>query len=427
MTDRARKPGRTSTAIRHATQRLARHKLLLGLIVAAIGAALAVVAWESVNGVPFQNRYKVVVEIPADAPILKEGDSVRVAGRFAGLITDIEPDNGNVRVTAELRPEFAPIGNDATAAVRVRSVVYLTYLQINPGNIDDPMPEGGTIPLARTGSGVDLLEVVQLFDEKTRDALARTVTTAGTGVAGRGADLNTAFADLGAAAPDLTSQLQAAVAQPGAIATLIAGAARTASGLRGVHSDDVGQLIGSGAAVVAAVATHPAELGQAVDLLRPFEDEFIATAPVATKTLRSADRTAVALQPATTALAKALPEINRVLGLGDEIRTETARLTAAINPVLAAAAPVIASLQPTVASIDPLLGPLHRLTRTVAPYSEDIARAGRGLVAATSTPVNAGQTAAGSIALRFAPILTCHKARDPYPDPGETLEHSARC
>jgi ABC-type transporter Mla subunit MlaD len=427
VTAKVRKPGRTSAAIRHATQRLARHKLLLGLVVAAIGAALAVVAWESVNGVPFQNRYRIEVEVPADSPILKEGDSVRVAGRFAGLITDVSPDSGHVKVTAELRPEFAPIGNDATASVRVRSVVYLTYLQVNPGNVDDPMPEGGTIPLARTGSGVDLLEVVQLFDERTRDALARTVTTAGTGVAGRGTDLNTAFADLGASAPDLTTQLRAMTAQPGAIAALISGAARTASGLRGARSDDVGQLIGSGAAVVAAAAAHPAEVGRAIDLLRPFEDEFVATAPVATETLRLADQTGVALKPATTALAKALPQINRVLALGDEIRAETGRLTAAINPVLAAAAPVIAGLQPTVASINPLLGPLGRLTSTVKPYSEDIARAGRGLVAATSTPVEAGQTAAGSIALRFAPILTCHKARDPYPEPGATLEHSQRC
>lgn len=186
-------------------------------------------------------------------------------------------------------------------------------------------------------------------------------------------------------------------------------------------------MVGSGAAVVAAVAAHPAELGQAVDLLRPFEDEFVATAPLATKVLRSADRTAVALQPATEALAKALPEFKRVLGLGDQIRNETGRLTAAINPVLAAAAPVIAGLQPTVASIEPLLGPLGRLTTTVRPYVGDIARAGRGLVAATSTHVNSGQTAAGSVALRFAPILTCHKARDPYPEPGETLEHSQRC
>ena len=122
MTVRTRKPGRASSMVRSAAQRLARRETLLGLIVAAIGLALAVVAWQSVNGVPFQNRYRIQVEVGADSPILKEGDSVRVAGRFAGLITDVEPDDGVVRVTAELRPEFAPIGNDARAQVRVRSI-----------------------------------------------------------------------------------------------------------------------------------------------------------------------------------------------------------------------------------------------------------------------------------------------------------------
>jgi len=427
MTQQIRKPGRTASTLRRASHRLARHRIALGLVVAAIGGLLGIVAWESVNGVPFQNRYRVVAEIGPDSPILKEGDSVRVAGRFAGLVTEVEPDDGAVRVTAELRPEFAPIGNDARARVRVRSVVYFTYLEIDPGNVDDPMPEGETIPLARTGSGVDLLEVVQLFDERTREALSQTVTTAGFGVAGRGSDLNAAFADLGASTPDLATQLEAAVANPGAIATIIDGAARTASGLRGVAADDLGALIGSGSAVVAAVAAHPEELGSAIDRLAPFEDEFAATAPDATAVLRSADATAVALRPAADELATALPQINEVLALGDRIRRETARLTASINPVLAAAAPVLASLQPTVASIDPLLGPLARLTTAVDPYASDIRRAGRGLIAATSTPVDAGQTAAGSIALRFAPVLTCHHARDPYPEPGETMEHSQRC
>jgi phospholipid/cholesterol/gamma-HCH transport system substrate-binding protein len=415
-----------TSRLRSWTQRLAQRKMLLGLIVAAIGAGLAVVAWQSVNGVPFQNRYRIEVEVPAESPILKAGDSVRVAGRFAGLITDVEPDDGAVRVTAELRPDFAPIGNDAEARVRVRSIIYLTYLEIDPGNIDDPMPEGGTIPLARSGSNVDLLEVVQLFDEKTREHFANTVRTVGSGVAGRGEDLNVALADLGASAPDLTSQLEAAIARPGAIATVIEGTARTVSGLRGVRADDVGQVVGSGAAVVGAIAAHPEELGASIDLLRPFEDEFLATAPLATRTLRSADKTFVALKPAARALEDALPAINELLGQGDEIRAETARLTAAINPVLAAAAPVIASLQPTVASIDPLLRPLGQLTRTVEPYADDIRRAGLGLVDATSTPVDVG-SASGSIALRFAPILTCHQARDPYPEPGETLEHSQSC
>src|SRR5215218_867907 len=117
MSRAVRKPGSTASAVRRSAQRIAGHRVLLGLVVAAIGIALGVVAWQSVNGVPFQDRYRIVAEIGADSPILKEGDSVRVAGRFAGLITSVEPDDGAVRVTAELRPEFAPIGNDARARV----------------------------------------------------------------------------------------------------------------------------------------------------------------------------------------------------------------------------------------------------------------------------------------------------------------------
>ena len=97
-----------------------------------------------------------------------------------------------------MRPAFAPIGNDARANVKVRSIVYLTYLEIFPGNIDDPMPEGGTIPLERSGSGVDLLEVAQIFDERSREALKGAISAAGTGVAGRGEDINAGIADLGA-------------------------------------------------------------------------------------------------------------------------------------------------------------------------------------------------------------------------------------
>ena len=414
-------------ALRSGTRRLAARKLLLGYIVAAVGLALAWVAWESVNGVPFQDRYEVKVEVPADAPILKVGDTVRVAGRFAGVITEVEPDDGHLLVTTELRPDFAPLGADARANVKVRSIVYLTYLELIPGDVSDPMPEGSTIPVARTNSGVDLLEVVQLFDERARAALEDTVTSAGVGVAGRGEGLNATVADLGALTPDLTTQTQAATAQPRAIAGIVAGAASVANALRGTRGDDVGALVVAGSRVVGAVAARSAELGEAIELLRPLEEELIETAPLADPLLADAAAATEELTPAARELAAALPEVNRVLALGDEIRTETARLTRQINPVLAAAAPVLRNLQPTVASIKPLLGPLEQLVDTVAPYAGDIRRAGEGIVSATSNSIPVGQTAPGNPALRFAPVLTCHRARDPFPEPGETLEHSQPC
>jgi virulence factor Mce-like protein len=424
---RIKAPGRFSRTVRAGLRRLEGRELLLGCIVAAVGLALAWVAWESVNGVPLQNRYQVKVEVPASSPILKEGDAVRIAGRYAGFVDDVEPAGGNVLVTAELRPEFSPLGNDARANVRVKSVVYLTYLELVPGNVDDPMPEGGTIPIERSGSGVDLLEVVQLFDRRARAALRDSISTAGVGVADRGEAINPAIADLEAAGPDLTSQTRALTARPGALARTLAGAARVARGLRADRPDDVAALLDSASSVAGALAAREAELGEAIELLRPLEDELLATAPLADPLLADAERTVRALEPAARELSAALPEVNELLALGDRVRTETARLTAAINPVLAAAAPVLRELRPTVASIKPLLGPLQTLIDGVEPYAEDIERAGLGIVSATDNSIPVGATAAGNPALRFTPILTCHEAREPYPEPGETMEHSRPC
>jgi ABC-type transporter Mla subunit MlaD len=427
MSARPKPPGPVTRAVRRTTRRFEGRELLLGLVVAGVGALLAWVAWASVNGVPLQNRYEVKVEVAADAPILKPGDTVRVAGRLAGLITDVEPDDGHVLVTAELRPDFAPIGTDASANVKVRSIVYLTYLELLPGNVDDPMPEGGTIRLARSGSGVDLLEVVQVFDRRARAALQDMVTSGGVGVAGRGADVNATLQDLGAASADLTSQTQAVTSQPGAIAGIIRGAGRAFHGLRGEDASVFGGLVVEASSVAGAIASRDAELADSLELLRPFEDEVLRAAPLADPLLEDAAAAARELTPAARELAAALPDVNRVLALGDRIRRETARLTAAIDPVLVAAAPILHDLRPTVASIKPLLGPLRRLVDGVAPYARDIRLAGKGIIAATDNSIPEGQTAAGNPALRFAPIFTCHQARDPYPEPGEPLEHSQSC
>jgi hypothetical protein len=156
-------------------------------------------------------------------------------------------------------------------------------------------------------------------------------------------------------------------------------------------------------------------------------DALLSAAPLADPLLDDSAAAARELTPAARELAAALPAVNRVLALGDTIRTETARLTAAIDPVLVAATPILRNLRPTVASIKPLLGPLRQLVDGVAPYARDIRLAGKGIISATSNSIPVGQTAPNNPALRFAPIFTCHHARDPYPDPGEPLKHSQPC
>jgi phospholipid/cholesterol/gamma-HCH transport system substrate-binding protein len=411
---------RVSRTITGATRRLEGHKLALGLAVAAVGALLAWLAWSSVNGVPLQDRYTLKARFPDGSPIVNDGDAVRIGGQLAGLVTDVQPEHGSAEVTMELRPEFAPVGSDARALVRVKSIVYLTYVEIDPGDTARPMPEGGTIPVSHAGSNVDLLEVVQLFDRRARKTLQRSIYDGGVGLAGRGTQVNASLHDLEAITREGTPLLEALTRWPGALAEVVLGASRTFRGLTGVRADDVGSLIGSGSAVLATFAGRSTELGRAIELARPFNDELLATAPLLDPLVDDAGELSRTLAPVLDDVGDALPDLNRALAGGDELRRETARLTAAMRPVLREAAPVLAALEPTVAAIDPIREPLQRIVDVLDPYVDDLNRAAQGLISATSARFPQGQTAPGNPALRFGPVFTPTECRDPFPAPGST-------
>lgn len=418
---------RIQGAVRRTGRRLQDHTIAAGFAVAAVGALMAWVAWTSVNGVPLQERYKLHAIIPADTAIVKVGDAVRTSGRLAGIITKVEPYKRNRRVTMQLRPAFAPVGRDARTRVTVKSIIYLTYLEVFPGNVKDPLPDGGTIPVSRASSGVDLLEVVQLFDAQARRTLRTAISNTGLGLAGRGRELNQALADLGPATRNGTRQFQALTSHPGAIARSLDGAGRVTRGLKGERADDAGAGTRSASSVFGAFAARRAELGRAIELLRPFEDRVLDTSPLADPLLDRTTSLMRTLAPAFDRLAAALPDLNRALERSDALRRDTHRITGFLRPVLKKAAPILAALRDTVASTDPLLAGLESVISTVEPYTDDITRTGRNLVSITKKRYAEGRTAPGNPALRFTPIFTRAACRDPYPAPNTAVNHSGRC
>lgn len=411
---------RINARISRVTSGLDRHKTPLGLAVIALGAFLAYVAFISTTGPPFQSKYELQVNLPADAPVLREGQAVRIGGKLAGLISEVEPDRdeGGATITANItKTEFRPLAEDTEAYVRVHSIVYETYLELLPGSSSADLETGEAIG-APADSGTDLLEVVQLFDADARESLRETTVNAGFGLAGRGIWVNEALADLEPLSRRLRSQLEAVTADEGALADLIAGAANTASGLRGRRSDDVQGLIGSADEVFGAVARREAELREALRLLRPFEDQLIETAPKARLLLDDVAALAPDLEPAVSTLSERLPELNRLFSLGETLRFEVEELTAVIDPVLASGRPVIYGLFPTMTALKPLNADLEVLKATVEPYKPEIAQAGKQLSEATSILYDKG-LASGAPAGRVVPILTPHGCENPIPDPGE--------
>ena len=407
------------------TAKLDQRQTLLGLLVLAIGAFLAYVAFQSTTGPPFQAKYEINVNVPTDTPVLRRGQAVRIGGRLAGLVSKVTPNREDrvTTVTANItKPGFRPLPADTTAYVRAHSIVYETYLELRPGDSDEELEPGATISTPAT-SGVDLLEVVQLFDEQTRTELSETVVNVGVGVAGRGVELNQALNDLPQAARDLAAQLRAATREPGAISAAIAGAAGLARGLRGVEVDDVSALVEGADTTVAAIAAERSALGEAIELLPPFEDQVLVTAPVARPLLNDLAALSGDLEPAVRTVNRLLPDVNDLLDRGNSLREETRRITAVADPTLRTARPVAFELFPTLTALGPLNKNLAELKATVEPYKPEISQAGKWLADTTSKGAAQG-LAPGARAARLVPVLTPHKCENPIPKPGQAQKDS---
>jgi hypothetical protein len=76
------------------------------------------------------------------------------------------------------------------------SAIGLKYLELEKGTSRATLKAGGTIPVAQTREPVDLDQLFNMFDAKTRTANQQNLNAFGNGLAGRGLGLNNTIAEL---------------------------------------------------------------------------------------------------------------------------------------------------------------------------------------------------------------------------------------
>ena len=160
--------------------------------VAAIGALLvaaAVVAIVLLSG-GGGTRYQMVFQTAGQ---LVKGDQVQVGGRPIGSVQNIELTNDNLaRVTAELN-EFAPLHQGTSAVIRQTSLSGIAnrYISLNLGPNSAPeLKDGATIPTERTTTPVDLDQLFNTLDPKTRAALQQVIQGSAQQYIGKGPQAN---------------------------------------------------------------------------------------------------------------------------------------------------------------------------------------------------------------------------------------------
>src|SRR5581483_10207582 len=124
--------------------------------------------------------------------------------------------------TIQLDNQYAPIHKDALAILRTKTLLGETYVQLTPGHKGTPnLPDGGTLPDSRVENAVQLNQVFDTFDPKTRQAFRQWQQELAKAVRGNDQNLNNVLGNLPTFAVNFTSVLQVLDTEHAAVVSLV--------------------------------------------------------------------------------------------------------------------------------------------------------------------------------------------------------------
>lgn len=394
---------------------------LIGLVVIAAAAASLAFAFVSHKGLPGRSYTYATLAFEQVPPGLRPGSEVRVRGQRVGQVHGVSFDNGP-RVEIRLPGGFA-LHRDATARIRSRSLLGQKYVQIDPGTPSSGALGGAVVAPARTTTVVDLVDLVDTFDDATRRALHTALLETGTGAAGRGPDLN----DLIEASPDLLADLgltgRTLTAEETRLVAFLATAERLSGRFDGREAE-LEALIRQMGDTLLAVATDGGrplaatvqKLPSTLDALTPALSELGAAAAALGPSFSD-------LRPSAAALGAVTPDFRAAL-------RDSVPVLGKVPPVSGLAPPALSALTTTFHDARPLAPALGRTfaaaaaqLKVFAPYAPDLDLLFDGLAGAFSDGDGNGRW------LRVASIFTAVNQagnRNPYPAPGEAAGDAAR-
>jgi len=394
---------------------------LLGIVVIVASLSSIVFAFVSHKGLPGRSYTYATLSFEKVPPGLRPGSDVRVRGQRIGQVHGVHFDGGP-QVEVQL-PDGFDLYKDATARIRSRSLLGQKYVQIDPGTPAAGELGHAALPKDHTATVVDIVDLVDTFDDATRNALHTALLETGTGAGGRGPDIN----DLIAASPDLLADLNLTGRTLTADETRLVAFLVTAERLSGRFTgreQELENLIRQMGDTLLAVATDDGKpladtvhkLPSTLDALTPALSDLGKAAAALGPAVHDLGPTAAALGAVTPDLRAALRESVPVLGK--------------VPPVSGLATPAVSALTTTFNDARPLAPALGKTfasaaaqLKILAPYAPELDLLLDGLAAAFSEGDENGKY------LRVASIFTAINEagnRDPYPDPGEAPTDGAR-
>jgi phospholipid/cholesterol/gamma-HCH transport system substrate-binding protein len=158
--------------------------------------AIALVAVVAVLLLKGSNKHEYTLVFQSAGQLVKDND-VQVGGRRIGRVADISLGKGNLaEVRIQVEEPYAPLHAGTTATIRSGSLsgVANRYVALAPGpNNGAKLDDGTTLGLDKTTTSVDLDQLFNTIDPKTRKSLQKVIKGSATQYRGKGEKANEAL------------------------------------------------------------------------------------------------------------------------------------------------------------------------------------------------------------------------------------------
>ncbi|HEU4974327.1 MAG TPA: MlaD family protein [Baekduia sp.] len=293
-----------------------------GIVAAVI--VVAVVALVLILRGDGQHEYHLVFQTAGQ--LVKDND-VQVGGRRIGRVADIKLRDDNLaEVDIQVQEPYAPLHQGTTAVIRSGSIsgVANRYIALTPGPNSAPkLDDGATLGVASTTAPVDLDQLFDTLDPKTREGLKQVIRGSADQYRGQGAKANESLKYFNPALTSTSRLASELLRDQQALSDFVTYTAKATTALA-ERRNDLSGIVGNGSAAAEAVASESESLNQA-----------LAVVP---GTLRQANTTFVNLR-------STLDDLDKLVNASKPVAPKLAPFFRTLRPLVKDAQPTIRDLQ----------------------------------------------------------------------------------
>lgn len=291
----------------------------LGVLLVAI-VVVGVLLLRGDGGAEYKLRF-------ANAGQLVKGDDVQVGGRRVGGVKSIKLTNDNeAEMTVTVDKDFAPLHEGTMATIRATSLSGIAnrYIALSPGANSSPeLGDGATLATDKATPIVDLDQVFNTLDPKTRASLQQFIQGSATWYQGKGRQANEGTRYLNPALSSTRRLVNEVVSDQAGLNAFLDNTAPTMRALAS-RRGDLANLVTNANTTAGAIGSENVALARALGLLPG--------------TLRKADTTFVNLR-------STLDDLDVLVAESKPATKDLARFLGELRPLVHDARPTIADLR----------------------------------------------------------------------------------